>query len=90
MAHAVAILIILGNLHTKVVTPLKPPCCISKTRFISLSWGEPTALVSLDLSDTFNTINYTTLLNCLKPLFGVWHGFEVVYINHQFQAIKLG
>ena len=26
-----------SNLHTKVVTILKPPCCISKIRFISYS-----------------------------------------------------
>ena len=33
---------------------------------LSLSQGEPTALVLLDLSAAFYTTDHTTLLNCLK------------------------
>ena len=89
----VTILIILGNLDTKVVSPQKLPYCISKTRSISLSLGEPTALVLLDLSAAFDTIDHTTLLNCLKLWFGVcgtalkWF---TSYLSHRFQAIKFG
>ena len=38
---------------------------------LSLSCGEPTALVLIDLSAAFDTIERTTLLNCLKSWFGV-------------------
>ena len=38
---------------------------------LSLTHGEPAALVSLDLSAAFNTINHTTLLDCLKSWLGV-------------------
>ena len=37
----------------------------------SLSWGEPTSLVLLDLLFAFNRIGHTTLLKCLKSWFGV-------------------
>ena len=33
---------------------------------LSLTWGEPTALVLLDLAAVFNTIEHSTLINCLK------------------------
>ena len=38
---------------------------------LSLSRGEATALVLLDLSATFDTINHSTLLSCLLDWFGV-------------------
>ena len=58
----------------------------------SLSHGKPTALVLLDLSAAFDTIDYDTLLKCLKSWFGVcstalkWFS----HLSHQFQAIKIG
>ena len=60
---------------------------------LSLSRGEPTALVLLDLSAAFDTIDHPTLLNCLKSWFGVsgtalkWF---TSYLSHRFQAIKIG
>ena len=88
----VTILIILGNLHTKVVTPPKTALLHIKNEIhLSLSSGKPTALVILDLSAEFNTIDQTTLLNCLKSWFGVcsmalkWFTSDV---SHQFQATK--
>ena len=38
---------------------------------LSLSKGEPTALVLLDLSAAFDTIDHKTLVDCLKDWFGV-------------------
>ena len=38
---------------------------------LSLAKGEPTALVLLDLSATFDTIDHSTLLGCLQSWFGV-------------------
>ena len=60
---------------------------------LSLSWGEPTALVLLDLSAVFDTIDHTTLLNCLKSWFGVCgtaSKWFTSYLSHRFQAIKIG
>ena len=60
---------------------------------LSLSWGKPTALVLLDLSAAFDTIDDTTLLNCLKSWFGVcgtalkWF---TSYLSHCFRATKIG
>ena len=60
---------------------------------LSLSRGEPTALVLLDLSAAFDTIDHTTLLNCLKSWFGVC-GTALKWftscLSHCFQAIKIG
>ena len=59
----------------------------------SLSRGEPTALVLLDLSAVFYIIDHDTLLKCLKSWFGVcsmalkWFSS---YLSPQFQAIKIG
>ena len=60
---------------------------------LSLSWGGPTALVLLELSAAFDTIDHTTLLNCLKSWFGLcgtalkWF---MSYLSHHFHAIKIG
>ena len=63
---------ILGNLHTKVVTPLKLPCCISKTSSISHYHGASLLhWVFLNLLAAFDTTDHITLLNCLKSWFGV-------------------
>ena len=60
---------------------------------LSLAKGEPTALVLLDLSAAFDTIDHSTLLDCLQSWFGVcgtalkW--FKS-YLTDQFQSIKIG
>ena len=60
---------------------------------LSLSHGEPTALVLLDLSAAFDTIDHDTFLIYLKSWFGVcsmalkWFSF---CLSHRFQAIKIG
>ena len=47
-------------------------CCISKMKLhLSLSRGKPAALVLLNLLAAFDTINHTTLFNCLKSWFAV-------------------
>ena len=38
---------------------------------LSLSWGEATVMVLLDLLAAFHTIDHTTLLSCLLDWFGV-------------------
>ena len=60
---------------------------------LSLSRSEPTALVLLDLSATFDTIDHSTLLSCLRIWFGV--GGSVLkwftsYLTHRYQLIKIG
>ena len=60
---------------------------------LSLSLGEPTALVLLDLSAMFDTIGHTTLFNCLKSWFGVCDRalkWFTSYLSHRFQAVKIG
>ena len=55
--------------------------------YLSLSWDEPTALVLLVLSATFDTIEHTTLLNCLKSYFGVCRTalkWFVSYLSYRF------
>ena len=60
---------------------------------LSLSRGEPTALVLLDLSAAFDTIDHATLLDCLSSWFGVggtalkWFAS---YLCDRLQAIKIG
>ena len=60
---------------------------------LSLSRGEPTALVLLDLSAAFDTIDDSTLLSCLRIWFGV--GDPVLkwftsYLTDHYQSIKIG
>ena len=60
---------------------------------LSLSWGDATALVLLDLLAAFDTIDHTTPLSCLLVLFGVggsalkWFSS---YLTERFQSVKIG
>ena len=60
---------------------------------LSLSRGETTALVLLDLSAAFDTIDHSTLLSCLRNWFGVggcvlkWF---TSYLTDRYQSIKIG
>ena len=60
---------------------------------MSLSWGEATALVLLDLSAAFNTIDHSTLLGCLMDWFSVggsalkWFSS---YLTERYQSVKIG
>ena len=60
---------------------------------LSLSRGEATALVLLDLSAAFDTIDHTTLHSCLLDWFGVggsalkWFSS---YLTERFQSVKIG
>ena len=60
---------------------------------LSLSRGEPTALVLLDLSAAFDTIVHSTLLHCLQTWFGI--GVPVLkwftsYLSERYQSVKIG
>ena len=60
---------------------------------LSLSQGEATALVLLDLSAAFDTIELSTLLGCLLDWFGVggsalkWFSS---YLSERYQSVKIG
>ena len=60
---------------------------------LSLSQGEATALVLLDLSAAFDTIDHSTLLSCLLDWFVVggsalkWFSY---YLTECFQSVKIG
>ena len=60
---------------------------------LSLARGEPTALVLLDLSAAFDTIDHSTMLDCLQSWFGVcgpvlkWF---TSYLTERFQSVKIG
>ena len=60
---------------------------------LSLSWGEATALVLLDLSAAFDTIDHSTLLSCLLDWFCVGGSaltWLSSYLTEHFQAVKIG
>ena len=60
---------------------------------LSLSWSEATALVLLDLSAAFDTIDYSILLSCLLDWFSVdgstfkWFSS---YLMERFESVKIG
>ena len=60
---------------------------------LSLSRGEGTALVLLDVSAAFDTIDHSTLFGCLLDWFGVggstlkWFSF---YLTERYQSVKIG
>ena len=88
----VTIWTILINQHIKLVTETAL-LHIKNEIHISLSCGEPMALVFLDQLDAFNTIDHDTLLNYLKSWFGVCSttlSWFSSYLSHRFQAIKIG
>ena len=66
--------------------------CIQNEIHLSLSRGMPTALVLLDLSATFDTIDHNKLLACLSTRFGfsgnVLRWFT--YLLDHFQSVKIG
>ena len=60
---------------------------------LSLSRGEPTALMLFDLSAAFITIYHSTLLRCLHTWFAI--GGSVLkwftsYLSECYQSIKIG
>ena len=67
--------------------------CIKNDVHTSLSKGMPTALVLLDLSAAFDTIDHGVLLNCLTSWFGL--GGVVLdwfssYLAGRVQSVKVG
>ena len=79
--------------HIRLVTQLRQLFSPEKNEIhLSLSRGEPTALVLLDLSAAFDTIDHSTLLSCLRLWFGVggsvlkWVTF---YLTDRYQSIKI-
>ena len=67
--------------------------CIQNEIHLSLSKGMPTALVLLDLSAAFDTIDLDTLLSCLSTRFGftgtVLMRFTT-YLLDRSQSVKIG
>ena len=55
---------------------------------LSLSQGEPTALVLLDLSAAFDTIDHSTLLHCLQTWFGIGGSVLKWFTSYLLSAIS--
>ena len=67
--------------------------CIKNEIHLSLSKGLPTALVLLDLSAAFDTIDHDTLLSCLSARFGFAGSALKLfrsYLQDHFQSVKIG
>ena len=66
---------------------------VTQRKLLSLSRGDATALVLLDLVVAFDTIDHYTLLSCLLDWFGVggsalkWFSS---YLTERFQSVKIG
>ena len=66
---------------------------IKNDTHLSLSRGEATALVLLDLSAAFDTIDHSILLSCRQNWFGVggsapkWFSS---YLTEHYQSVKTG
>ena len=59
---------------------------------LSLSRGEPTALVLLDLSAAFNTIDHSTLLSCLHIWFSISGSIVewfTSYLTDRYQSMTI-
>ena len=67
--------------------------CIKNEIHLALSKGMPTALMLLDLSAAFDTIDHDTLLSCLSARFG-FAGSALKwfrsYLQDHFQSVKIG
>ena len=67
--------------------------CIKNEIHLSLSKGMPTALVLLDLSAAFDTVDHDTLLSCLLFRFG-FAGLALKwfrsYLQDRFQSVRIG
>ena len=67
--------------------------CIKNEIHLALSKGMPTALVLLDLSAAFDTIDHDTLLSCLSARFG-FAGSALKwfrsYLQDRCQSVKIG
>ena len=66
--------------------------CIKNEVHLSLSRGEPTALVLLDLSAAFDTIDHSTLLSCLHNWFGITGSvlkWFTSYLTDRYQSINM-
>ena len=67
--------------------------CIKNEIHLALSKGMPTALVLLNLSAVFYTIDHDTLLSCLSARFG-FAGSTLKwfrsYLQDHFQSVKIG
>ena len=67
--------------------------CIKNGIHLALLKGMPTALVLLDLSAAFGTIDHDTLLSCLSARFG-FAGSDLKwfrsYLQDCFQSVKIG
>ena len=60
---------------------------------LSLSRGAATALVLLDLSAAFDTIDHSTLVGCLLDWFGVGGSalkWFFSYLTERYQSVKIG
>ena len=65
--------------------------CIKNEIHLSLSKGMPTALVPLDLSAAFDTIDHDTLLSRLSAGFaGSALKWFRSYLQDRFQSVKIG